>query len=115
MGKLLLGDSDEFRKATNPNEFTRKLLMADKQRKAVDHIAASAVEQFALKLNEERRKDTEKFLQEVRDAYNGVSNAGSAAYNEREQVVIGLLLDKLFSLGYREAMQFCKSVIWKTL
>lgn len=115
MGKLLLGDSDEFRKATNPNEFTRKLLMADKQRKAVDHIAASAAEQFALKLNEERRKDAEKFLQEVRDAYNGASNAGSAAYNEREQVVIGLLLDKLFSLGYREAMQFCKSVIWKTL
>lgn len=115
MGKLLLGDSDEFRKAANPNEFTRKLLMADKQRKAVDHIAASAAEQFALKLNEERRKDAEKFLQEVRGAYNGASNAGSAAYNEREQVVIGLLLDKLFSLGYREAMQFCKSVIWKTL
>lgn len=115
MGKMLFGNKDAFRKISNPDEFTRNLFLADEQRKAIDKIATSAVEQFALSVNAARKKDAEKFLQEVRDAYNGVSGAGPAPHNVREQAVLGLLVDKLFSLGYREAMQFCKEVVWKSL
>lgn len=90
-------------------DFQKELLMADARRKEADRIAALAVEQFALKVNDARKQDAEKFLDEVKTACT------NAPVDQREHVVTGLLLEKLMSLGYREATQFCKEVVWRTL
>lgn len=85
-------------------DFQRKLLQMEEQRKIVDKSVTSALEVFAIRLNEERKKDALAFMEAVRNAYTQTGKA---------EVVTGLLLEKLFDVGYKEAAQYCKEVVYK--
>lgn len=88
-------------------DFQRELLKREEQRKIIDKAVSSALESFALRLNEARKQDALAFIDEVRNAYT------QAKPENREAVVTGLLLEKLFDVGYKEVVQYCKEVVYK--
>lgn len=78
------------------NEFYRKLLKENEQRKLYEMAMRQGAKEFADKLNEEREKDALEFFEQARASVGGLSE------EDRLRTLCVFACNKLFDVGYRE-------------
>lgn len=90
------------------DDFTRKLLKENEQRKLYEMAMRQGAKDFADKLNEAREKDALEFFEQAKKSIYGL------AEDDKRRTLCVLACNKLFDVGYREFALLFKTILQRS-
>lgn len=87
------------------DDFTRKLLKKEEQRKLYEMAMRQGAKEFADKLNAARENDAQEFFEQARKSISDLPE------EDKHRTMCVLACNKLFAVGYREFALLFKTTL----